>query len=137
MQIRRILSVALVLAVLFRAHPAAAASVSTRKAIIVGKAALYGLGGGLVVGLASQVFKKRTKNIFVGGSLGMYAGILTGVYLVMSAGGKDDSTDYEGPDTYEDFTGWDSMVTPPARESQHAMLPREQKFELKLFERSF
>ncbi len=67
---------------------------------IVGKAAMYGAGGGLVVGLASQVFKKKTKNIFMFGSLGMYAGILLGVYIISTS---RTPTPYEGPDTYEDY----------------------------------
>ncbi len=61
---------------------------------------MYGAGGGLVVGLASQVFKKKTKNIFMFGSLGMYAGILLGVYIVSTS---RTPTPYEGPDTYEDY----------------------------------
>lgn len=67
---------------------------------IVGKSAMYGAGGGLVVGLASQVFKKKTKNIFLFGSLGMYAGILLGVYIISTSRAP---TPYEGPDTYEDY----------------------------------
>ena len=85
-----------------------AASVLARKSIVVGKAALYGLGAGLVIGLASQVFKKRAKNIFVGGSLGLYAGIATGAYLIWSA--SRNAKGYEGPDTYDEFQGWDSMI---------------------------
>ena len=108
---------------------------TVRKAVIVGKAALYGLGGGLVVGLASQVVHKRAKNIFVGGSLGMYAGIITGLYLVLSAG--TDTREYEGPDTYEDFSGWDSQIVPPPRESQQALFKAEEKFELTFLNQSF
>lgn len=68
---------------------------------VVAKSAGYGLVGGLVVGLASQVFERKTKNIFMFGSLGLYAGILLGVYVVSTSSGP---TTYEGPDTYEDFS---------------------------------
>lgn len=111
-----------------------AATVTGRKALVVGRAALYGLGGGLVVGLASQVFKKRVKNIFVGGSLGMYAGIITGVYLVATAGSNP--KEYEGPDTYEDFSGWDSMRAPKT-DSLQAFTPKDDGVRFNFFTRSF
>lgn len=84
--------------------PTHAASPAMRKALVIGKAAAYGLGAGLVVGLASQVINSNTKNIFLGGSLGMYAGIGLGLYLLMTAPTADEG--YEGPDTYDDFPGW-------------------------------
>ncbi len=68
---------------------------------IVAKSALYGFGGGLVVGLASQVFKKKAKNIFMFGSLGLYAGIFLGIYVLTTSSGP---APYEGPDTYDDFS---------------------------------
>ena len=40
-------------------------TITGKRAKIIGKAAMYGAGGGLVVGLASQVFKKKTKNISI------------------------------------------------------------------------
>jgi hypothetical protein len=77
-----------------------------KRAKVVGKAAVYGTGGGLVVGVASQVFKKKAKNIFMFGSLGMYAGILLGLYVVSTSRGP---TPYEGPDTYDDFGGFGKL----------------------------
>ena len=74
---------------------------TAKRGKIVVKSALYGFGGGLVVGLASQVFKRKTKNIFLFGSLGLYAGIILGVYVVSTSSGP---APYEGPDTYEDFS---------------------------------
>lgn len=76
-----------------------------KRAAIVGKSAIYGAAGGLVVGVASQAFKRKTKNIFVFGSLGLYAGIAMGLYIVMAPRG---ATPYEGPDTYEDFGSYDN-----------------------------
>lgn len=87
----------------FRAQAAdAGLNTAGKKGAIVGKAALYGFGGGLVVGVASQVFKRKTKNIFLFGSLGLYAGIALGLYVI-STGGKEST--YDGPDTYEDYMG--------------------------------
>ncbi len=76
-------------------------NITGKRVKIVAKSAGYGLVGGLVVGLASQVFKRKTQNVFMFGSLGLYAGILLGVYVVSTSGGP---TPYEGPDTYEDFS---------------------------------
>lgn len=122
-----------------------AASVLARKSLVVGKAALYGFGGGLIVGLASQVIKKNSKNIFVGGSLGLYAGILTGLYLIWAA--SDDVKGYEGPDTYDEFQGWDSMIldlpsdmaqVPAIGENRDLLQAKlEKKVEISLFTTSF
>ncbi len=40
----------------------------------------YGLVGGTFLGLASLSFTKKTRSIFLGSSLGLYAGILAGLY---------------------------------------------------------
>ncbi len=76
-----------------------------KRAAIVGKSAIYGAAGGLVVGVASQAFRRDTKNIFLFSSLGLYAGIGMGLYLVMAPRG---ATPYEGLDTYEDFGSYDN-----------------------------
>ncbi len=76
-----------------------------KKTAIVAKAAAFGLGGGLVVGLASQVVKRKTNNIFLAGSLGMYVGIAMGIYIVTAPKG---GTPYDGPDTYEDYGNYQS-----------------------------
>lgn len=111
---KKFLNLVLISALLLATHPAASAapapataapsggsSVGVKRAKIVVKSAIYGFGGGLVVGLASQVFKKKAKNIFMFGSIGMYAGILLGVYIISTSRGP---APYEGPDTYEDFS---------------------------------
>jgi hypothetical protein len=100
---QRLCSIVLVLAFLVPSVSRAESdslTITGKRAKIIGKAAMYGAGGGLVVGLASQVFKKKTKNIFLFGSLGMYAGILLGVYVISTSRSP---TPYEGPDTYEDY----------------------------------
>ncbi len=85
-------------------------NIAGKRAKIIGKAALYGAGGGAIVGLASQVFKKKTKNIFVFTSLGLYAGILLGIYVVSTSRGP---TPYEGPDTYEDYGDFSYLYSAP------------------------
>ena len=87
----------------------AGANVSAKRLKIVAKAGLYGFGGGLVVGMASQVFHKKAKNIFMFGSLGMYAGILLGIYVISTSQGP---APYEGPDTYEDFNSQNDKTQP-------------------------
>jgi hypothetical protein len=82
---------------------------SGKKALVVGKAAFFGWSGGLVVGVASQAFKKSTRNVFMFGSIGMYIGIGLGIYLITAPRG---STPYEGPDTYEeDFSSINTNKT--------------------------
>lgn len=118
MRVRTIMILVFIcLGIMGRPAESVAASVVARKSLVVGKTALYGFGAGLIVGLASQVVKKRTKNIFIGGSLGLYSGILTGLYLIWSA--SEDVKGYEGPDTYDEFQGWDSMnwITPGGPET--------------------
>lgn len=90
------------------ARAAEESSVTSKRLKVVAKSALFGFGGGLVVGVASQVFKKKPKNIFMFGSLGMYAGILLGIYVVSTSSGP---APYEGPDTYEDYSS-QRMVEP-------------------------
>ena len=111
-----------------------ARSVTARKAIVVGKTALYGLAGGFVVGLASQVVNKRTKNIFLGGSLGLYAGIGVGLYIVLSSGRTNPN--YEGPDTYEEFDGWDSRTQTPS-EIEELIAKKDKNLNITIFSTSF
>ena len=103
-----------------------------KKGKIIAKSALYGFGGGLVVGLASQVFKRETKNIFLFGSLGLYAGIALGLYVISSNTGP---RPYEGPDTYEDF----SQLAPEKKASESLLLAEKPKnsLELKMVNLSF
>lgn len=86
-----------------------------KKTMVVAKAAMYGAAGGLVVGLASQAFKKKSKNIFLFGSLGLYTGIAMGVYAIMSSRGGGN---YEGPDTYGDYMGMIDLTVPQKQQEQ-------------------
>ncbi|MGK5088411.1 hypothetical protein WDW86_12705 [Bdellovibrionota bacterium FG-2] len=40
----------------------------------------YGIVGGTILGLASLSFSKKPRTVFIGSSLGLYAGILAGFY---------------------------------------------------------
>ena len=114
---RKFLSLLMVAAMLSFSSGAARAAeesnIAAKRTKIVVKSALYGFGGGLVVGLASQVFKRKTKNIFMFGSLGMYAGVLLGIYVISTSSSPQP---YEGPDTYEDFSSQrESLLGPLAK----------------------
>ena len=74
-------------------------TLAQKRGTLVAKTALYGLGGGLIVGVATQVVKRSTRTIFLCGSLGLYAGIIMGVYVLSSSRSPHP---YEGPDTYND-----------------------------------
>lgn len=112
---KRFLSLLIVLALVVPsasfAADAGSGSLTTtgKRAKLVGKAALYGFGGGLVVGVASQAFKKKTKNVFLFGSLGLYAGIAMGIYVISTS---KPAAPYEGPDTYEDFGDYSKVTAP-------------------------
>jgi len=51
---------------------------------MVGKVALYGTAGGALLGLASLAFDGKGRNIARGASLGLYAGIIFGAYVIVS-----------------------------------------------------
>lgn len=104
-----------------------------KRAKVVGKAALYGTGGGLIVGLASQVVKKEAKNILVGGSLGLYAGIILGIYVISSSSGP---APYEGPDTYEDYGDF-SLKAPGSSNLVRAGVQAEKKISANFLNLSF
>jgi len=102
-------------------------TVTGKRVRIVAKSALYGFGGGLVVGLASQVFKKKAKNILLFGSLGLYAGIFLGIYVITTSSGP---APYEGPDTYDDFSLNQRLKAPDLMASREEL--RTSKADLKV-----
>ncbi len=50
----------------------------------LGTVALYGAGAGALIGLATMAFGKKPRAIAQGASLGLYAGILFGSYIVVT-----------------------------------------------------
>src|SRR3989338_2093072 len=97
---KRVLPLLILSAFLCFSSTSFAASPTLKKALVVGKAGLWGFAGGFILGLASQAIESNTKNIFKGGSLGLYAGLLAGVYIVATTHAL--SEDSEGKDTYDD-----------------------------------
>lgn len=128
---KRLLSLMLLLTFLLPCQGRAENSgltVAGKRAKVVGKAALYGFGGGLVVGVASQAFKKKSKNIFLFGSLGLYAGIAVGIYVISTSRGP---APYEGPDTYEDYGDFSKLKAPV---SEGLLASRKDAFDAKSLE---
>jgi opacity protein-like surface antigen len=129
--VKRLLSLALLFALLLPSVSHAenpSLTIAGKRAKVVGKAALYGFGGGLVVGIASQAFKKKGKNIFLFGSLGLYAGIATGIYVISTSRGP---APYEGPDTYEDYGDFSKVKAPL---SEGLVASRHEPFDAKKLE---
>ncbi len=54
------------------------------KAKAMATMSVYGAGGGALLGFASMAFGARAKSIAQGASLGLYAGILFGIYVIAS-----------------------------------------------------
>ena len=129
----------LIVSLLVCSGPAFAGSDSTltttgKKVRIVAKSAAYGLGGGLIVGLASQAFKSKSKNIFLAGSLGLYAGIAIGLIVVTGT----HSTRYDGPDTYKDLEDFQNgSLTTPEKIKSVGQEPPPPKMQLSLFSANF
>ena len=63
---------------------------------IVGQVALYGTAGGALLGLATLAFDGEGRNIAKGASLGLYAGLIFGAYVVVSHYQKLKGQTYEG-----------------------------------------
>ena len=80
--------------------PAAQAEMDPRVKVVTSMA-VYGTVGGAFLGTASLAFGTDVRTIFIGGSLGLYAGILFGSYIVLSYtakkngwGSRQNTTDY-------------------------------------------
>lgn len=67
----------------------------------------YGAAGGALLGVASMAFGTSSRAIAQGASLGLYAGLLFGTYVIVShhqrtnRGSYDRSTPYDATDGYE------------------------------------
>jgi hypothetical protein len=74
----------------------------------------YGAGGGALLGFASMAFGTNTRAIPIGASLGLYAGIIFGGYVLLShkqgqAGSYDRPSPYsESTEYYDDGYGGDA-----------------------------
>jgi hypothetical protein len=54
------------------------------KVKVVGATALYGTAGGALLGTASLAFGTKGRSVAIGASLGLYAGLLFGTYVVVT-----------------------------------------------------
>ncbi len=114
---RNIVSLFLVLAISFTLVPRRAEAEVPAKAKAFLTIAGYGAGGGALLGLASMAFGTSSRAVARGASLGLYAGILFGTYVLVSHhqkryGNYEDSsspyrnsTDIYGDDYQEDEGG--------------------------------
>lgn len=92
----------------FRAQAAEGGLPPKAKAFLMVSA--YGAGGGALLGLASMAFGTSSRAIAQGASLGLYAGIIFGTYIIISHNNRtsqpsyDNSTPYQdGEDDYSDY----------------------------------
>lgn len=74
----------------------------------------YGAAGGALLGVASMAFGTSSRAIAQGASLGLYAGLLFGTYVIVShhqrnnGGSYDRSTPYDANDGYDGDYGEES-----------------------------
>ena len=73
----------------------------------LGMIALYGTIGGALLGTASLAFGTKPRAIFQGASLGLYAGLIFGSYIVISHSLREKG----------DNSGGDEEAAPPEEES--------------------
>lgn len=126
------LSVAVALAVaLTAAHPAYAID---RRLKLVFKTGGYGAAAGVVVGAGTMVLGLGDyRNILMGASLGLYAGILLGAYIILTPPSSDDASagQYDrrrpyaprrplGPDDWSDVPDEDmkDYLPPPPKDDE-------------------
>lgn len=62
----------------------------------------YGAASGAILGLASMAFGNSTRAIAQGASLGLYAGILFGSYILISHNYRTQRPTYDGSTPYQD-----------------------------------
>lgn len=81
----------------------------------------YGAGSGALLGLASMAFGTSTRAVAQGASLGLYAGIIFGTYIIVSHNNRtaqpsyDNSTPYQdGQDDYGDYGDEDGGQPAPS-----------------------
>jgi hypothetical protein len=67
------------------------------KVKVVGATALYGTVGGALLGTASLAFGAKGRSVAIGASLGLYAGLLFGTYVVVTHSMKQKGYFQENP----------------------------------------
>jgi len=67
----------------------------------------YGAAGGALLGLASMAFGTSSRAVAQGASLGLYAGILFGTYVIVSHHQRNNRGSYESTTPYDRNDGYD------------------------------
>ncbi len=67
----------------------------------------YGSAGGALLGVASMAFGTNSRAIAQGASLGLYAGILFGTYVIVSHHQRNNRGSYESTTPYDRNEGYD------------------------------
>lgn len=117
----------LILVFVFILFPLQKSHAMDSKAKVLVSTSVYGAAGGALLGFASMAFGTNSRSIAKGASLGLYAGMIFGVYVVASHIYKPPmETPYEGSDSpYENDGGGVNYDQSSSEESN------------KLFERAF
>lgn len=106
-----VLFLAFFVLVLTPIKPAKAQSSAKSKAFLIVTA--YGTALGALLGVASLAFDAKPRAVAQGASLGLYAGIIFGTYVITSAGKKNEIA----PGSYQDaITPYAEDVLPPSDE---------------------
>lgn len=71
----------------------------------LGAMALYGTAGGALLGTASMAFGTSERSIAVGASLGLYAGLIFGSYIILTHAAKKNNWNFGDPNEYYDAPG--------------------------------
>jgi hypothetical protein len=80
----------------------------------VGVMAGYGAASGALLGIATLAFDGQAKNIFKGASLGLYAGILFGSYIVIAHHMRKNYKPSTDTNYYEEESPYDGAGDAPA-----------------------
>jgi hypothetical protein len=96
----------------------------------------YGAAGGALLGLASMAWGANMRAVFMGASIGLYAGILFGGYLVAShyyyrqnaTTVRKDESPYSG----EDFSGGDQVLSNYKTNTVHLRILSKQEQKIPL-----
>ncbi len=67
----------------------------------------YGAAGGAMLGLASMAFGTSSRAIAQGASIGLYAGILFGTYVIVSHAQRKNRGSYDNSTPYQDDSNYD------------------------------
>jgi len=67
----------------------------------------YGAAGGAMLGLASMAFGTSSRAVAQGASLGLYAGLLFGTYVLVSHAQRQNRGSYDNSTPYQDDGGYD------------------------------